>query len=150
MQVRQSTRIELQSSYEKSLLGFNITRDNSFIIACHVRRTDKLAYEAKKVDASVFASAIKKIINSTADLRNVNKNRIEIIIISDDIKVPMEFNTEFSSHAELCELPRHYRISTIRPDRGKNDLVSSAAYTATLLDLRIMIESDVFLGSQTS
>ena len=132
------------------MLGFNITRDNSFIIVCHVRRTDKLAHEAKKVDAPVFADAIKKIINSTADLRNVNKNRIEIIIISDDIQVPMEFDTEFSSHSELGGLPRHYQISTLRPDRGKNDSVSSAAYKSTLLDLRIMIESDVFLGSQTS
>jgi len=120
-----------------------------FRIAVHVRRGDKVALgEARPVPASTFVQGIRTIL----DTLNPPRHHPRLVhLFSDDANASSEFHQALASNPDLnASLKVDFRYAGYRPDLGNDLNLVYEAFWQLLVDLRMMVESDVYLGSQSS
>ncbi len=96
-------------------------------VAIHIRRTDKFS-EATPVASYAYLVALHQLTAATTN----------VTVMSDDPSVKGELGAA------------NYRITTTRPDMTKDANEAEEAFWNVLVDLRIMVEADIFIGTQSS
>ncbi|KAH9254050.1 hypothetical protein BASA81_007925 [Batrachochytrium salamandrivorans] len=130
----------------------NISLNEVFTVAMHIRRTDKLFEEAERVHSKVFVAALL-VANRTHNLEN---KPMVLTVMTDDCRVKHEIAHELSSVIHTHQLAfsiRHglkFRCETTRPDKSHSSREVTASFFTLLVDLTLMVEADVFIGSQSS
>jgi len=153
-----ASRAELDRRHKAALENVADKLQSSHRVAMHVRRTDKVRGEAVKVDCSVFLKAMKQSLEETngdeskSAIEANKKRRIIIHLASDDPAVGEECQRELDKEDESFKsrVILHFRFAKARPDRVSSQYDLDDSFWNLLVDLRIMTESDTFVGSQSS
>jgi len=133
-----------------------------FRIAVHVRRGDKVAlHEARPVSASRFIAALKTIADqlNPPDNKTSSKGDDGVVylvhLFTDGAEVLQEFKDALQAPEAAglfgnSTVHLDFRFAGYRPDKGFDETLVNEAFWQLLVDLKMMVESDAFLGSQSS
>jgi hypothetical protein len=143
------SRRELDKRYEEVLRPL-LKNEINYQIATHVRRTDKITGEARAVACSTFVQGIEHILQVRK--KEIGNKKVILHLISDESQVENEClqAIQASDNVELKRIKIHFRFAKDRPDRVRTLALADESFWRLLIDLRLMIESDDFLGSQSS
>jgi hypothetical protein len=114
------------------------------MVAVHIRRGDKVASgEAKKVLAANYVQAC------IAAQRE--RNASVVVVLSDDAGAHAEFNASWHELGGANFTRIHQRTAIFRPDESRHAVADARrGFWWLLVDLRIMLQADTFVGSQSS
>lgn len=141
LRLQPSTKTELDRRHALALDGFQYDKQ----VAMHVRRTDKITGESRLVACDVFASALELVLNQT----EFRDKRVLLHLMTDNATVLDEFTQAWQTKPLHNQVLVNFRFAGTRPDRTSHAMVQDSFYQI-LVDFRLMISADAFIGSQSS
>ena len=117
-------------------------------IILHVRRTDKIGTEAELVKATVFVAALKHILFH----KDPKGFKCVLQIVSDESQVEQEMKDALADEPDVVKAIERmqFRFAPSRPDRTQTHEELDDVFWQLLVDLRLFIAGDIFVGSQSS
>jgi len=140
MRMRPQARKELDDAVN---LVLTQVPDRKAMVAIHIRRGDKVASgEAKAVQTGNFVQAC---------LAAGRANASSVIVLSDDEKAGAEFRQSWIELGGSNFTKIVSRTAIFRPDQSKHAVNDARkGFWWLMTDLRIMVQADTFVGSQSS
>lgn len=122
-------------------------KESPLQVAIHVRRTDKILGEAVLTPCESYMKALEHAVKDYAT------RKVLVHLMSDNSTVEQECRNAaimFLPSSLKSKLSINFRYAKDRPDRSSTSATLWESTWQLLVDLRLMVESDVFVGTQSS